>query len=315
MRIYYTTDIHGSTLCFKKFLNAGKFYSADAAIVGGDVTGKLIIPIVEKADGTYSCKHQGTQYDLKTKDEVDELRKKIEDQGYYPFLANDKEMDDFAKDKSKVDELFSKLIFRRIEEWVELADERLKDKKFECYFQPGNDDRYGIDPILEKSKTMINPEGKLIQLDKDHEMIGSGHANITPWDCPRDETEEKLEQIIDGMVSQVKNMRNCIFNFHCPPYDTYLDQGPKLDETLKPVLSMGGGIKMIPVGSPAIRKAIDKYQPLLGLHGHIHESKASQKLGRTLILNPGSEYGEGILRGAVIEVSGDKVKNHIFVQG
>jgi hypothetical protein len=315
MHIYYTTDIHGSTLCFKKFLNAGKFYSADVAIVGGDITGKLIIPIVEKLNGIYTCRHQGTVYDLKTKDEVEQLRKKIEDQGYYPYTTNEKEMEDFGKDKSKVDELFTKLMVKRIEEWVALADERLKDKKFDCYVQPGNDDRYVVDSIIDKSKTIINPDGKVIQLDKDHEMISSGHANITPWDCPRDEPEEKLEEIIEKMVYQVKNMQNCIFNFHCPPYDTYLDQGPKLDENLKPLLAMGGGIKMIPVGSPAIRKAIDKYQPLLGLHGHIHESKASQRLGRTFILNPGSEYGEGILRGAIVEVSGDKVKNHIFVQG
>jgi len=315
MRIYYTTDLHGSTLCFKKFLNSGKFYSADVAIVGGDITGKLIIPIVEKPDGSFTCKHQGTIYDLRTKDEVEQLRKKIEDQGYYPYNTNEKEMEDFGKDKTKVDELFTKLMLKRMEEWVILADERLKDKKFDCYMQPGNDDRYGVDPILAKSKTMINPDGKVIQVDKEHEMISSGHANITPWDCPRDESEEKLEKIIEGLASQVKNMKNCIFNFHCPPYDTYLDQGPKLDETLKPILDMGGGIKMIPVGSPSIRKAIDKYQPLLGLHGHIHESKASQKLGRTFILNPGSEYGEGILRGAIVEVSGDKIKNHIFVQG
>jgi Icc-related predicted phosphoesterase len=315
MRIYYTTDIHGSTLCFRKFLNAGKFYSSDVAIVGGDITGKLIIPIVEKPNGTYTCTHQGTVYDLKTKDEVEQLGKKIEDQGYYPYTTNEKEMENFGKDKSKVDELFTKLMVKRVEEWVALADERLKDKKFDCYVQPGNDDRYVVDSILDKSKTIINPDGKVIQLDRDHEMISSGHANITPWDCPRDEPEEKLEETIEKMVSQVKNMQNCIFNFHCPPYDTYLDKGPKLDENLKPLLDMGGGIKMIPVGSPAIRKAIDKYQPLLGLHGHIHESKASQRLGRTLILNPGSEYGEAILRGAIVELSGDKVKNHIFVQG
>jgi Icc-related predicted phosphoesterase len=314
MRIYYTTDIHGSTLCFKKFLNCGKFYSADAAIVGGDVTGKLIIPIVEKADGTYSCKHQGTQYDLKTKEEMEALRKKIEDQGYYPFLANDKDMDEFAKDKTKVDELFEKLILKRVEEWVELADERLKDKKFDCYFQPGNDDRYEIDPILEKSKTMINPEGKLIQLDKDHEMINMGHANITPWDCPRDEPEEKLAERIDKMASQVKNMKNCIFNFHCPPYDTNLDVAPKLDKNLKPII-IATGVETIHVGSVAVRKAIDRYQPLLGLHGHIHESKAVQSLNRTLALNPGSEYGEGVLRGALIELNEKKIRNHAFVQG
>jgi Icc-related predicted phosphoesterase len=315
MRIYYTTDVHGSTVCFKKFLNAGKFYSADAAIVGGDITGKLIIPIIQQSDGTYACKHQGMLAELKNAGETEQFSKMIEDQGYYSIVTNESEMDALGRDKSKLDELFTKLMLQRVEEWVELADERLKEQKFACYVQPGNDDRYEVDSILAKSQRIINPDGRIIQIDKDHEMISTGHANITPWDCPRDETEEKLTEIIEEMSAQVKNMKNCIFNFHCPPYKTRLDEGPKLDKTLKPELASGGGIKMIPVGSVAVRNAIDKYQPLLGLHGHIHESKASQKLGRTLILNPGSEYGEGILHGAIIDLNDKGVKNHLFVQG
>ncbi len=72
---------------------------------------------------------------------------------------------------------------------------------------------------------------------------------------------------------------------------------------------------MIPVGSKAIRVAIEKYQPLLGLHGHIHESKASQYLGRTLLLNPGSEYTEGILRGFFIEYDSEGIKNYWKIEG
>ncbi|HUK27933.1 MAG TPA: hypothetical protein VLV31_05880 [Candidatus Acidoferrales bacterium] len=315
MRIYFTTDVHGSTLCFKKFLNAAKFYTADVAIIGGDITGKLIIPIIEQGDGTHNCKHQGTDYKLTTKEEVESLRKRIEDQGYYPYITNKNEIEGFGKETSKVDELFKQLIMRRIEEWVKLADERLKDQKVACYVQPGNDDRYEIDPILQASKRIINPEGKIIQIDNDHEMISTGHANLTPWDCPRDEKEERITEIIDSMASQVKNMKNCIFNFHCPPYGTHLDQGPQLDENLTPKLDAGGAARMVPVGSTSVRGAIDKYQPLLGLHGHIHESKASERIGRTLILNPGSEYGEGVLRGALIDLDKKGVQSHLFVQG
>jgi len=315
MRIYFTTDVHGSTVCFKKFLNAAKFYSADVAIVGGDITGKLIIPIVQQADGTYSCKHQGTPYALNNQDEVGHLRKRIEDQGYYPYITNKNEMEDFAKQTSKVDDLFTQLMLQRVEEWVKLADERLKDQKVACYVQPGNDDRYQIDPILDKSQRIINPDGKVILIDESHEMISTGHANITPWDCPRDEPEEKLAEIIEAMASKVKDMKNCIFNFHCPPYGTHLDQGPQLDENLTPKLDAGGAARMTSVGSASVRNAIDKYQPLLGLHGHIHESKASERLGRTLILNPGSEYGEGVLRGALIDLDKKGIQSHLFVQG
>jgi hypothetical protein len=224
-------------------------------------------------------------------------------------------MEEFGRDKSKVDELFTKLMRGRVEAWVSLADERLRNQSYDCYVQPGNDDRYEIDAILAKSERIINPEGKVLQVDKDHEMISMGHANITPWNCPRDEPEEKLAKTIDEMASRVKNMKSCIFNFHCPPYDTSLDKGPKLDENMKPIPDMGGGIQMVPVGSTAIRNAIEKYQPLLGLHGHIHESKASQSLGKTLLLNPGSEYGEGILRGVIVELNEKGIGNYVFVQG
>jgi len=315
LRIYYSTDIHGSTLCFKKFLNAGKFYKADVVILGGDMTGKLIAPILEHPDGRYTCKYAGTAYDLKKREDMEQLRKRIEDQGNYPYVTNQNEMEEFGRDKSKVDELFTKLMRDRVEQWISLADERLRNQSFNCYVQPGNDDRYEIDDILAKSKRIINPDGKVQQIDKEHEMISTGHANITPWNCPRDEPEEKLAKTIDEMASLVKNMKNCIFNFHCPPYDTSLDKGPELDENMTPIPDMGGGIKMVPVGSKAVRNAIDKYQPLLGLHGHIHESKASQSLGRTLVLNPGSEYGEGILRGVIVELNEKGIGNYIFVQG
>ena len=312
--IYYTTDVHGSTLCFKKFLNAGRFYEADVVILGGDITGKLIVPIIEQSNGVYTCKHLGTTYDLKSKEELAQIRKRIEDQGYYPLITDDKKIEDFRTHPSKLDELFTELIGKRVEEWIQLADDRLKGQRFACYVQPGNDDRYAIDPVLEKSHRIINPDGKILQVDKDHEMINMGHANITPWDCPRDEPEEKLAERIDKMASQVKNMKNCIFNFHCPPYDTNLDVAPKLDKNLKPII-IATGVETIHVGSVAVRKAIDRYQPLLGLHGHIHESKAVQSLNRTLALNPGSEYGEGVLRGALIELNEKKIRNHAFVQG
>jgi Icc-related predicted phosphoesterase len=315
LRAYYATDIHGSTLCFKKFLNAGKFYKANVVILGGDITGKLIVPIVEHPDERYTCKYAGTTYDLKRKEDMDQLRERIENQGNYPYVTNREEMEEFGRDKSKVDELFTKLMRGRVEAWVSLADERLRNQSHGCYIQPGNDDRYEIDAILAKSERIINPEGRVLQVDRDHEMISTGHANITPWKCPRDEPEDRLDEIVNEMASRVKNMENCIFNFHCPPYDTSLDKGPKLDENMKPVPDVSGGIQMVPVGSTAIRNAIEKYQPLLGLHGHIHESKASQNLGRTLLLNPGSEYGEGILRGAIVELNEKGIRNHIFVQG
>ena len=103
-------------------------------------------------------------------------------------------------------------------------------------------------------------------------------------------------------------------NFHCPPAETSLDQAPALTDDLRPIV-FGGRVMTKPVGSTSMRAAIEQHQPLLGLHGHIHESRGAERLGRTLCVNPGSDYGEGILRGAIIEVVNGRVSSHKFVTG
>jgi hypothetical protein len=69
------------------------------------------------------------------------------------------------------------------------------------------------------------------------------------------------------------------------------------------------------VGSTAVRSFIERHQPMLGLHSHIHESKNSAMIGRTLCLNPGSKYQDGVLDGALVELDGDKVVRHQFISG
>ncbi|MEW6080982.1 MAG: metallophosphoesterase, partial [Bacillota bacterium] len=160
---------------------------------------------------------------------------------------------------------------------------------------------------IEDNDYVINPEGKTVELDEYHEMISTGYGNMTPWQCPRDISEEDLAEKIEGMAAGVKNMPNCVFNFHCPPHDSNLDLAPRLDRDLKPKLGPGGQPDMVPVGSVAVRRTIEEYQPLLGLHGHIHESRGTVKIGHTVCLNPGSEYAEGFLRGALVTLRGGKV--------
>ncbi len=107
------------------------------------------------------------------------------------------------------------------------------------------------------------------------------------------------------MAGLVPDMSRAIFNFHAPPYGTGLDEAPALDDTLRP---MHGGAVMKPVGSTAVRDAINKHQPMLSVHGHIHESRAIKRMNRTLAINPGSVYGDGVLQGAVIELDKKKAK-------
>jgi len=313
-RIFFTSDIHGSDVVFTKFLNAGKFYKANAIIVGGDITGKMIVPMVELPEGGYKAYYLGSEKIMSSKEELPQFEKMLYSSGYYGYRTDMAHMEEFKADPKKIDELFTRLMIERVEKWVKIADERLHGTNVKCFVQPGNDDRYEIDEILARTKTIINPEGSLQEIDG-HEMISTGHANITPWRCPRDISEEELEAKITAMASQLKTPSTAIFCFHVPPYNTLLDPAPVLDENLKPQLEPGGGFKVAPAGSLAVRKAIEKYQPLLGLHGHIHESRSAEKIGRTLCVNPGSEYSEGVMRGVVIELEENKVKDYAFTQG
>ncbi len=242
------------------------------------------------------------------------LEQKIRDAGFYPYRTNLQEIKKLKEDEKMLNELFSRLMVESVEKWIIFAENKLQKLKVKCFIMPGNDDQFIIDSILNNSKIIINPESKVIKIDDEHEMISTGYANITPWRCPRDIEEEELAKKINNMVSQVENMKNCIFNFHCPPYGTTLDLAPKLDETLKPIVS-GGSFIMEHVGSKSIRKAIEEYQPLLGLHGHIHESRGVDNIGRTICLNPGGEYTEGILRGIIVVLNKEKIKSYYPVSG
>ena len=310
------TDVHGSGRCFRKFLNAGKFYKANAVMLAGDITGKMIVivTIVKQPDGTYLSSYAGSDIRCKSEAEVQDLEKSIRDSGYYPYRTEPNEMALLEADKSKVNELFTKLMVDTVVRWVQMAEERLRDTSIKCFISAGNDDRWEVDDALNKSTTIINPEEKVVDLDQHHEMITLGLTNRTPWNSPREFEEAELVERIDKMAAGVKNMESCIFNLHCPPYGTVIDPAPKLDETLKPVLS-GGQMVMAPAGSTAVRDAIKKYQPLAGFHGHIHESKGVASIGRTKCFNPGSEYGEGVLRGLLVDLTGKGIKSYLFTSG
>ena len=313
-RVFFTTDVHGSTVVFKKFINAGKFYDAQVLVLGGDMVGKMIVPMVEQAGGRYHANYLGQIYDVAVGGELEALELKFENSGLYPVRVTPEEVEAFKTDKGLVEQKFGVLAAERVSRWLQIAEDRLKGAGIRCYVQPGNDDPYEIDAAFQPSDVIQNVDGRVVPLDDLHEMASVGAANQTPWQCPRDKPESELAERIETLVSQLKNVEQAVFNLHVPPHDTNLDIAPELDENLTPKLSLTGGFKMIPVGSTAVRKAIEKYQPLLGLHGHIHESRSAQKIGRTLCINPGSEYGEGVLRGVVLEFSKKGLEDHIFTQ-
>jgi Icc-related predicted phosphoesterase len=313
-RVFFTTDVHGSTVVFKKFINAGKFYEAQVLVLGGDMVGKMIVPLVEQAGGRYHANYLGQVYDVASGSELEKLELSLENSGLYPVRVTPDEVEAIRADRSLVEQRFGQLAAARVSQWLQIAEERLKGTGIRCYVQPGNDDPYAIDAAFQPSDIIQNVDGRVVPLDDVHEMASIGAANQTPWHCPRDTPEAELAGRIEAVVGQLKNVGQAVFNLHVPPHGTNLDIAPELDETLTPKLSVTGGFKMTSVGSTAVRAAIEKHQPLLGLHGHIHESRSAQKIGRTLCINPGSEYGEGVLRGVVLELSARGLNDHVFTQ-
>lgn len=314
MRIFYATDVHGSDRCFAKFVNAGKFYGVDAIVLGGDITGKAIVPLTATGDGSRQGRFLGEEVVAEEGASLEELEKKISNTGYYAWRCTVEEEEAMRGDAPAQEQLFLRLISERLQRWLALADERLRPEGIACYVNAGNDDSSEIDAIFDGAGWVRFLEGRVVELPDGTEMASCGFANRTPWDCPRDVEEEELTRRYEAVISGLGDPERAIFNFHCPPYDTGIDSGPRLNEELR-MRSGAGGVDMHPVGSTACRAVIERYQPLLGLHGHLHESRGTCKLGRTLCINPGSEYTEGVLRGSLIEIRKGKVKSQQFTAG
>lgn len=313
VRLFFATDVHGSESCFKKFIYAAKAYKCGVLIMGGDLTGKKIVPLVEQADGSHTFEWLGRRGTAKSREVLERLKADIQSVGSYPLEMSESERSELSSDSSKFDALFGRIVLESIRSWVSYAEGRLKDAKVSCFIQPGNDDMFVIDEALSSSELIVNPEGKLYELTDGYEMISTGYSNITPWNCPRDVKEEELASRIEAMACQIRDPSRSVFNFHCPPYHSELDLAPQVDEHFNVVIKRGQ-VQMGPVGSTAVREAIQTHNPLLGLHGHIHESRGVFNMGRTTCVNPGSEYSEGVLRGVIVNLEG-KVKSYQFTSG
>jgi len=312
MKLFFATDVHGSEICWKKFINAGKFYEVDVLILGGDMTGKAIVPIIAQGGERYKVTLLEQETMLEGQEAVDKMAAAIQNRGYYPFVTNPEEVADISSTPGKSDDLFLKEVLKTLERWMEYADQKLVGTGIQCYVCPGNDDVFEVDQMIATSKSVVHAEGKVISIDKHHEMVSSGWSNPTPWDTHREEPDETLRQRLEEVIAGCKDIPRSVFNLHPPPYGSGLDMAPELTKDMRLAYA---GQSLISVGSQAVLEVIEKYQPLLGLHGHIHEGKGTRKYKRTLCINPGSMYEQGILHGAVVELKPDKVGNYILTQG
>jgi uncharacterized protein len=312
MRIFFATDIHGSEVCWRKFLNSAAFYKADLVVLGGDVTGKAMVPITAR-DGYWQVTLRGETLRLDTRQELDDVIARIRNSGFYPAMVSPDELAALGADAAAVDRRFSTEMLSSLDRWLDMADGKLRGGEIPCILNGGNDDIFEIDDVLESSPCVSFAEGKLLDLDG-FSLVSMGWTNPTPWDTYREAPEDELAAKIEAVAALVPDMGRAIFNFHAPPYGTGLDEAPALDDTLRPV---HGGAVMKPVGSRAVRDAILRHQPMLSVHGHIHESRGIKRMKRTLAINPGSVYGDGVLQGAVIDLDHKKAKvsRYLLVNG
>jgi uncharacterized protein len=312
MKIFFATDIHGSEVCWRKFLNSAAFYKADLVILGGDVTGKVMVPIVDHG-GRWQVTVRGQEYTLETQEELDNIKNQIRNAGSYPALVSPDELKVLSQEEGAVDRRFTAEMTQSLDRWLDMADGKLRGGEIPCILNGGNDDIWEIDDIIEQSPCVSFAEGKLLDLDG-FSLVSMGWTNPTPWDTFREAPEPELAAKIEAVAGRVPDMGRAIFNFHAPPYGTGLDEAPALDATLRPI---HGGAVMKPVGSTAVRDAIMRHQPMLSVHGHIHESRGVKRMGRTLAINPGSVYGDGVLQGAVIDLNAKKgkVARYLLVNG
>lgn len=301
MRLYFVSDIHGSHTCWLKFLRSASFYGADVIVVGGDLTGKFIVPIVTEPDGRVTCTFRGVKRRLRNDEDIATLRTQIAASGAYAFEGTREEVDALQASPACMEELFHRVVLERVEHWMRLADERLAGSDVRCVVNAGNDDFFAVDDVLASSNRVSVPEGRVLDLGHGVEMVACGYANLTPWRCPRDIPEDALAERIADAIAPLRDPSRAIFNFHVPPFDTGIDTAPRLTEDHRPVLGPTGEPQMVPVGSTAVREAIEANAPLLGLHGHIHESRGIRRLGATTVINPGSEYAAGVLHGALVD--------------
>jgi Icc-related predicted phosphoesterase len=303
MRVYFATDIHGSEVCWRKFLNAGRFYNADTLILGGDVSGKAVVPVVARPGGFLIRQFHGDR--VLSLDETVQAETRIGDRGFYPYRTTDDELDEIWDSPEAVQAIFLDLMRRTLARWLDLAEERLAGTGIRLYAMTGNDDPPELQAMLRESPVLTETESDVLDLGEGISMISCGYSNPTPWHTPRELEDDELERRIEKMAVQVQRPERAVFNLHVPPARTAIDKAPALDGSLKPVVK-GGAVVMRSVGSEAVRRVLERYQPMLGLHGHIHESRGAVRLGPSLAVNPGSEYGDGVLCGALLELDGKR---------
>jgi Icc-related predicted phosphoesterase len=315
-KIYFTGDIHGSELCFRKFLRAGEFYNVQTLVIAGDLAGKGMVPVI-RTGSSYQAEFGGVPRTLQSDAERLEFESLVSNSGFYPYLTTPEEVAELRSNPQQSAMLVDRLVAERIERWISMLEDTARKKNYIFYISPGNDDPFSVDSAFKTSEVVINPEEQVVPVHEQIDMLTCGYTNITPWQTERELPEEQLYTRLAALAGGVTTPSRCIFSLHAPPYNTILDLGPRLNQDFQ-IQSGLGESPLEHVGSKAVRKIIEEYQPLVSVHGHIHESAGVDRIGKTRCFNPGSEYAQGVLRGVLLNIEVGKnvqLKSHLSLAG
>lgn len=316
-RLYVCSDLHASERAWRKFVNAMRdnVYGVDAAVIAGDLSGKAIVPVVKgDKDGEWTATVLGQRRIARSDQELADLERSIADIGYYAVRVTGDERRSMDSDPALVRRMFDEQITRRVRDWMALAAERLEGSGVPVYLMPGNDDDFEIDPILAESAYCRNVNEQVVELTPWHQLVSMGWSSPTPWSTPRELPEEEFLDRLSGLMKGARDPAKTVMMTHVPPYDSGLDTAPLLSPDLRPTISAGDVLRG-PVGSTGVRKAIETFRPVLGVHGHIHESGGERRIGSTLCVNAGSEANHGVLRGYLVDLTERGVERTLRVEG
>lgn len=313
-RLFFVADLHGSAVCFRKFVNAAKVYRAQVLVIGGDIAAKTMTPVFEEPGG-WTVTVEGETRSARSPEELEQLEGWVRDSATVPYRTNRSAWSELLADRAKADRVFLELELDELRRWLDWAKARMAGGGARLLLGLGNDDFTPMEEVIRADGFAELTDSSLLKVDDFHELLTLPYSNPTPWRTNRELPEDEIARRIDRDADRLDRVERSIFNLHVPPFNTPLDLAPRLDPGLVKVMGAGGEPEMVHVGSTAVRAALERYQPVLGLHGHIHESKGSVRLGRTISLNPGSAYTEGTLLGTVVDLNRDGVRATMMTSG
>ena len=161
--LYYASDVHGWDQCWRKFLGAGRFYQVNALLMGGDLTGKAVVP--DPARRRWLVLHRVPRRDPQRQRRGGPVRAHGGDppQRHVP-VGRDRRRDrtPARADPAARAELLERVMLDELRRWVVLADERMPPLGIEVFAMAGNDDPWSCDSVLESAEHLVSCDLRVV---------------------------------------------------------------------------------------------------------------------------------------------------------